>query len=431
MPDRAAQVYPKALAGADWLVRADTQAVLAALRAAGHQARVVGGAVRNALLAKPVGDVDIATTALPAEILAAGRAAGLHTVPTGIEHGTVTIISGHEAHEVTTLRRDVETDGRRATVAFTDDWLLDAGRRDLTMNALYCDADGTVHDPVGGYGDLQAGRVRFIGDPDQRIAEDYLRILRFFRFYAEHGRGGPDRAGLDACLRGRHGLERLSAERIRAEMLKLLAAPRAVDAVDAMTGHGLLSPLLGRAPRLRVFARIVTAEHALDVAPDAILRLSALALAVTDDIAFAAGHWRLSNAERDGLLVIDGRLFEQIRRAVDDPRQARRLLYEWGPGRWRRACFAAWRDAVQGADIRWLLGLPERWSRPVLPARGRDVVAAGIPAGRAVGELLARLETWWIDQDFPSEDVTRARLAALVAEARCGTVVADSGRKPL
>src|SRR5262249_4864205 len=202
------------------------QDVFAALAAAGFVARVVGGAVRNALIGRPVVDIDFATPAPPAAVLAAARAAGLGAVPTGIEHGTITVIAYHMPFQVTTLREDVETDGRHATVAFTQDWAADARRRDFTINALYCSAEGDVHDPLGGYADRVAPRVRFIGSAELRIREDYLRILRFFRFTAEYAEGPPDAAGIAACVAERDGLERLSAERVRQELVHLLAAER-------------------------------------------------------------------------------------------------------------------------------------------------------------------------------------------------------------
>src|SRR5215510_13333631 len=237
------------LAGADWLTRADTLAVFDALAARGYAARAVGGAVRNALLGRPVIDVDIATPAHPDEVIAAARAAGLAAQPTGIAHGTVTVIAGHVAHEVTTLREDVEAHGRHATVAFTDDWAADARRRDFTINALYCNADGEVFDPLGGRGDVAAHRVRFIGQARERIREDYLRILRFFRLTAEYGAGAPDAEGLAACVLERDGLQRLSAERIRQELLRLLVAPRAAELVGSMLDYGLLPLVLSAAPR--------------------------------------------------------------------------------------------------------------------------------------------------------------------------------------
>lgn len=246
------------LAGAPWLVRPETRAVFDALARAGHEARAVGGSVRNALLGLPVNDVDIATPATPEAVTAAARAAGLAAHPTGIDHGTVTVVSGHIPHEVTTLRRDVETDGRRAVVAYSTDWAEDAARRDFTINALYADADGRVFDPRGtGLPDLDARAVRFIGDADARIREDYLRILRFFRFSACYSAGRCDEEGLAACARNRAGLTRLSAERVHAESIKIFASPAAalMVVVGAMLRHGFLPSLYGAAPYCGRLAR--------------------------------------------------------------------------------------------------------------------------------------------------------------------------------
>src|SRR6201990_3004121 len=236
---------PRVLANAPWLISGPPARVLTLLAGNGEEARVVGGAVRNALLNVPIGDIDIATTAVPEEVVRRAKAAGIRSVPTGIAHGTVTLVVESQPFEVTTLREDVETFGRKAKVAFGRDWARDAERRDFTINGLSVSPDGTVHDHVGGLDDIAAKRVRFIGDPDQRIAEDYLRILRFFRMHAAFGAGEPDCDGLLACIRGRPGLAGLSAERVRMEMLKLLVAEGAAKAVIAMEDGGLLLALFG------------------------------------------------------------------------------------------------------------------------------------------------------------------------------------------
>src|SRR3954470_524645 len=228
-----------------WLRSGPTARVLGLLNGDGEEARVVGGAVRNALLKLPMGEIDIATTALPDEVIRRAKAAGIKSVPTGIDHGTVTLVVDGEPFEVTTLREDTETFGRKATVRFGRNWVRDAERRDFTINGLSVDADGVVHDHVGGLDDVAAGRVRFIGDPASRIAEDYLRILRFFRIHATYGAGEPDRAGYLACIAGRAGLSTLSAERVRMEMLKLMVAAGAAGAVQAMADGGLLLPIFG------------------------------------------------------------------------------------------------------------------------------------------------------------------------------------------
>src|SRR5882672_7810539 len=262
----------RGLSDAPWLRSGPTAGVLALLNGNGEEARVVGGAVRNALLKIPVADIDIATTALPAEVIRRATAAGIKSVPTGIDHGTVTLVVDAQPVEVTTLREDTETFGRKATVAFGRDWVRDAERRDFTINGLSVDADGVVHDHIGGLDDVFAKRVRFIGDPNQRIAEDYLRILRFFRIHAAYGAGEPDRAGYLACIGGRAGLSALSAERVRMEILKLVVAEGAATAAVAMTDAGLLSVIFGGVAYTGTFAAMIAVERLLGFAPDPIRR---------------------------------------------------------------------------------------------------------------------------------------------------------------
>jgi tRNA nucleotidyltransferase/poly(A) polymerase len=269
--------------------------------------RAVGGAVRNALVGRPVADVDIATDARPEEVTRAAEAAGLKAIPTGLAHGTVTVVAGGRPYEITTLRQDVETHGRHATVAFTDDWAEDARRRDFTLNALYCGADGTLFDPLGGYPDLAARRVRFIGDADERIREDYLRILRFFRLTAEFAEGPADAGGLAACVRERTGLAVLSAERVRVELLRLLAAPRGAEIGALMQDYGLLPGVLGAAPRPTLLARLAAIETVLRFAPDPVLRLAALAVEVPEDAERLRDRLRLSNDEAAKLARAAGR----------------------------------------------------------------------------------------------------------------------------
>ena len=288
----------------------------------GEEARVVGGAVRNALLGEPVVDIDVATTAVPDEVMRRAAAAGFKPVPTGIDHGTVTVVVDGTPFEVTTLREDVETFGRHARVAFGRNWQHDAERRDFTMNALYAARDGTVHDYVGGLDDLTERRVRFIGDPAQRIAEDYLRILRFFRFHAAYGDGGlPDAAGLSACIAARAGLETLSRERVRTEMLKLLVAAHAVPALVSMSETGLLVAVLGGVPLLASFANMTKLERELSLTPDPVRRLGALAVSTDRGRgptarAAAPRQCRVRSARVDGgRLVADLRGDRHARRA--------------------------------------------------------------------------------------------------------------------
>jgi poly(A) polymerase len=404
---------PRSLAGAGWLERPSTRAVFEALVAEGAEARAVGGAVRNALMGAPVKDVDIATTALPADVMRLATQAGLHAVPTGIEHGTVTIVAKHQPFEVTTLRRDIETFGRHARVTFTTDWTEDAKRRDFTMNALYCESDGTVHDPLGGYADLVARRVRFIGDARERIREDYLRILRFFRFLAVYGdAAAPDRAGLEAALAEKAGLSDLSGERIRAELLLLLAAPGALDAMRTMGRAGLIEPLIGVPGDVELLGRLVAIEQALGRAPDPLLRLVALAGGV--DAADLQTRLRLSAAEK-----------QRLRRAgthdhAFDPTnredEARASLYHLGPQAFTDGALLDWaRSAEEPASGPRALRvrLPERWQAPELPVRGADVLALGVEPGPDVGRVISAFEAWWIAAGFPAD---RAAIAAKLKE---------------
>ena len=284
-----------------WLHSAAIGKVFAALEAGKAEARIVGGAVRNALIDRPVHEVDIATTAVPEEVMRLALEAGLGAHPTGIDHGTVTVVADGVPFEVTTLRRDVETDGRHAVVAFTTVWQEDAARRDFTINALYCGKDGTLYDPVGGLDDLRKRRVRFIGDAEARIREDYLRILRFFRFSAAYGNGQLDRTGLAAVIALKDGLSRLSPERVRAEILKLLAARNAAEVVSAMHESGVLQLAIPTTADPERLTRLQAIERALGQPPDALARLAALAVDEPSQALSLAQHLRLSNAEAEVL----------------------------------------------------------------------------------------------------------------------------------
>jgi poly(A) polymerase len=409
---------PPRLTGVEWLDRPETQAVFAALAARGFTARAVGGAVRNALAGRPMADVDLATDARPEEIIAAAEAAGLKAVPTGLAHGTVTVVAGEHPYEITTLRRDVETHGRHATVAFTDDWAEDARRRDFTLNALYCSADGTIFDPLGGYPDLAARRVRFIGDATERIREDYLRILRFFRLTADFAEGPADAESLAACVRERAGLAMLSAERVRVELLRLLAAPRGPEIAVLMQDYGLLPAVLGAAPRPTLLARLAAIEAALRLAPDAVLRLAGLAVEIPEDAERLRDRLRLSNDQAAKL--------ERAARwhgtdvGPQSPESAARVcLYLHGSAAYRERVLIAWTRAgapPDSEDWRRRFSLPDRWPRPAFPLRGADVLAAGVEAGPRVGELLRAVERWWLEGGFTAEEAAlRAKLAELAA----------------
>jgi tRNA nucleotidyltransferase/poly(A) polymerase len=404
------------LAGAEWLKRGETSAVFAALSASGIDTRVVGGAVRNALLGLPVIEaVDLATTAEPERVMALAEEAGLKAVPTGIDHGTVTVIADGLPFEVTTLRRDVETFGRHAKVAYTTSWEEDAKRRDFTLNALYADRDGKVFDPLGGYDDLAAGRVRFIGDAEARIKEDFLRILRFFRFHAYYGKGDMDAAGLKAAVKLRAGLEQLSAERVAGELRRILVAPQAARAVDALYDYGLLTGVLGGVPRLGRFERLVAIGAANALAPDASLRLAALAVFVEEDVARLAERLRLSNAEQAVLALAAEK---GLVAGLPEETAAKSALYRLGPS-YRSALLLAWLDSDASPDDpewRKALALPVRWQAPSFPIGGNDVMTLGELKGPEIGELLKVLEQDWIASGFAlGRDELLAKARALLA----------------
>jgi poly(A) polymerase len=401
----------RVLGDAPWLKSGPAARALGLLNSDGEEARVVGGAVRNALLKIPLGDIDIATTALPDEVVRRAKAAGIKSVPTGIDHGTVTLVVEGQPFEVTTLREDTETFGRKAKVAFGRDWAADARRRDFTINGLSVDADGVVHDHVGGLEDIAARRVRFIGDPNDRITEDYLRILRFFRIHAAYGAGEPDRAGYLACIAGRAGLASLSAERMRMEMLKLMVADGAAGAILAMADSGLLLSILGGVAYTGPFAAMIAAERLLGLKPDAVRRLGALAVAVTEDARRVATRLRLSNAETKALDSMGHRWW---RLAGMDEARARRLIYRLGAERYRDRLLLAWARAGGNTDAaRWreLATLPERWSAPKFPLKAADFIARGIAEGPALGHVLTLAEDAWLAANFPLDDAALKTIA--------------------
>jgi poly(A) polymerase len=391
------------LADAAWLREGEVARLLSLLDRDGEEARVVGGAVRNALLRVPIGEIDVATTALPDEVTRRVEAAGGKALATGIEHGTVTAIIGDRPIEVTTLRQDVETFGRKARVVFGRDWRADAERRDFTINALSITPVGVFHDYVGGLDDIAARRVRFIGEPRRRIEEDYLRILRFFRFHANFAEGAPDSAGLHACVAARAGLETLSRERVRAELLKLLRAPHATATLAIMSECGLLGMILGGVALLASFENLVKAEAALGAEPDAVRRLGALGVWVKEDADRLTSRLRLSGAEAERLLALE----HWWRVAPDsDAQPAHALLYELGPQRFLDRVLVAWTRSDEGAaDINWrqLATLPQRWTVPGFPLKAADFVQRGVQAGPRLGNALRAAETAWIAADFPAE----------------------------
>jgi len=406
------------LADAPWLTSGPLARLLVELDRDGEEARVVGGAVRNALLREPIAEIDVATTAVPETVAQRVTRAGFKAVPTGIDHGTITVVIDSHPFEVTTLREDVETFGRHAKVAFGRDWKADAERRDFTMNALSATRDGRVHDYVGGLDDISARRVRFIGDPGKRIAEDYLRILRFFRFHAAYGRGELDAAGVAACIAGRGGLEQLSRERVRMELMKLLAASGVVPVLTAMLDAGLLVGVLAGVPNVAYVEHVVTIEQALGLAADPVRRLAALAVLVAEDGERLWQKLRLANAEHERLAsMADG--WWRIASVVGDEQRSRVLLYRLGAEHFVDRVLIAWaRSSGSATDPVWqsLAGLPQRWTPPVFPLKAADFMARGVAKGPALGAALAAAERAWIAAGFPSDAAALATIAAAAAK---------------
>jgi poly(A) polymerase len=388
----------------------ETLQVMAAL----GEARFVGGAVRNAILGAAVVDIDIAVPMPPTESLARLKSKGIRVIETGIDHGTVTAVIGHHAFEVTSLRRDVETDGRHAVVAFTDDWAEDAMRRDFTFNALYASVKGEVFDYATGVDDLIAGRVRFMGDARQRIAEDYLRSLRLFRFHAWYGKGEIDADALRAAAEAKDKLKTLSAERVQKELLRLLEAGNPSATLRVMAATGILSELLPGAlslPRLERLAEI----DADNLFPrDGVLRLAAL-LPDAEAAHAAADALKLSNADRARL---EQALASPVLTANLSAKDARLLLYRVGVARFRDKVLLAWASAPKSAEaLRWrmMLRMAETWERPRFALSGLDVMQAGVKEGPDVGRILAQIEDWWAGGDFTAgEAALREKLKSVI-----------------
>lgn len=389
---------------AAWLTSVALPRLLAVLDCDGEEARVVGGAVRNALLGVPILDVDLATTAVPEEVVKRVGAAGFKAVPTGIEHGTITVVIDKHPFEVTTLRKDVETYGRHAKVEFGRDWKDDAERRDFTINALSATRDGTVYDYTGGLDDLAHRRVRFIGDPAKRIEEDYLRILRFFRFHAAYGAGHPDATGLAACIAARNGLDQLSRERVRMELLKLLLSPHATPTLAVMSHAGLLLRVLGGVPYLAGFENMAKVESAIGAMPDAVRRLGALGVIVAEDAERLWQKLRLTNSEHERLAsMAEG--WRRISPAFGE-KAARALLYKLNPQHFTDHALLGWaRSDAPSSDPEWraLATLPQRWTAPEFPVKAADFMKRGVPQGPALGAALASAERAWIAAGFPAD----------------------------
>ena len=392
----------------DWLYEPGLQATFDAIERDGDSVRVVGGAVRNALMGVPVTDIDIATDAVPDSVIARAEAAGLKAVPTGYEHGTITVVSHGTAYEVTTLREDVETHGRLATVRFGRDWQRDAERRDFTMNALYANRDGTVLDPVGGLQDLAARHVRFIGDAGRRIREDYLRILRFFRFHAQYGEGPLDAEGLAAVTGLKAGISGLSAERIGMEMRRLVVAPRAVETLAEMTGAGVTPLVLATKGGLAPFRALRALDGLAPNTRDPALALAALSDGDEGELDTVADHLRLSNAERRRMkaaFCVSRWLADNLagREPGGDRELALELLHRFGREAGVDGVLLAWSNSGAGPDnaaFTVLLEQVRTLEAPVFPLSGRDLTRAGVAAGPDIGRRLALAEERWVTSGF-------------------------------
>jgi poly(A) polymerase len=404
------------LAGQAWLIAPDSGRVLQALMANGRPARFVGGCVRDGLLGlgQAGRDLDLATAEPPEQARALLEAAGFRVIPTGLAHGTVTAVTDARRFEITTLRRDVETDGRHASVAFTDDFQADAARRDFTINAMSCDRDGRLFDYFGGRADLAAGNIRFVGPAAQRIAEDFLRILRFFRFLAHYGRPPPDAEALQACAEAAPEIARLSGERVQVEMRKLLEANDPLPALRLMAETGVLAQLLPGSPAEERLARLL----ALAPQADWLLRLAALLRGqAVDAIEQVAARWRLSSRDAERLAALSQEPLPPLRAT---PATRRRALHRTGVERYAdlvRLAAAEERTGDAGAALAEALAESARWQPKALPITGHDVMGLGVPAGPAVGEVLAKVENWWLEADFsPDRAACLAKARALLGD---------------
>ncbi|WP_454758478.1 CCA tRNA nucleotidyltransferase [Caulobacter segnis] len=405
---------------APWMTSPETKAVIAALEARGYPgcARFVGGCVRNTIIGKPVDDIDIATTLTPDLVIDALEQAGLRAIPTGVDHGTITALSGGQPYEITTLRKDVSTDGRRAVVAFTQDWGQDAERRDFRFNAIYADVEGHLYDPTGhGIADAREGKVVFVGDPMTRIREDYLRILRFFRFQAWYGKGEADQKGLAACKALKGMVSGRAAERTQKELMKMLAAEDPRPAFRLMAATAVLGSILPSVKSLARFESLVAIETEQLFENDPDLRLAAL---IPDDAKVAeqvAERLRLPNNVRDRLVDAVGKNPRVV--SWMSPREARRAVYGLGVRAFSDRIKLAWAGSGRDSTApqwRALLALAETWTPPTFPLSGDEIMKAGVPKGPLVGEVMREIEIWWIDQDFIEDKFSAIERLKAVAQ---------------
>jgi poly(A) polymerase len=421
VPQPVGQIHPP-----PWMTAPESRAVLDALSARGHEVRFIGGCVRDAILNRPPGDIDLALAPAPHQVIDLLGAAGVRAIPTGIDHGTVTAVVGPMHFEITTLRIDVETDGRRARVAFTDDWQADAARRDFTINALSATTDGAIYDYFGGLEDLGHGIIRFVGEPEARISEDALRLLRFFRFYAHFGRPPADGAALDACRARAAAVTALSGERVRGEILRTLMAADPADVFELMANVGVLGHVLpeaGQPERLRLLSWLETRALRLDtVTPDGTRRLAALLATNREGALAVAERLRFSNRERDRLVLAAAPPVVVDPEAEDA--DIARFLHRLGAEAMRDIALITWAGErllmprLSPDRTRAWIGLIERidaWQPTPFPLKGRDALALGIARGPRIGQVLGQVQSWWeADGCRASREDCLDRLRAIV-----------------
>lgn len=378
--------------------------------------RVVGGAVRNHLLNMPVADIDLATTLTPAEVIKRAEKNNIHYIPTGLEHGTITLVIDHQSFELTSLRRDIKTDGRRAVVEFGSDWLEDAKRRDFTINALYLSQDGTLHDPLGeGLEDLRHSRLRFIGESEQRIREDYLRILRFYRFAAIYDKAPYDAKALSATIKLQSGLDNLSAERINAELMKILASTHPQEVLGELYQNGILCRILASAPNIARTLKYIEIEDALNLKPNPAARLSALSVYHQGDVERLSKHLRLSKSEKRQLQLGLGGIKPSEQRPLSEQiKQLKALHYHLGKEPFLETYLSLWTSSSKLArdpELADLYQQAKNWETPQFPVQGEDMINQGIAPGIALGEALRSLEDHWLDKDMqPTKQQLLSRL---------------------
>ena len=384
------------------MTASDTRRLIEVFKGGGAELRFVGGCVRDSLLGLGVRDIDIATDALPDRIMEILRDAGIKSVPTGIEHGTVTAVVEGRAFEITTYRRDINTDGRHAVVEFGTDWREDVKRRDFTINAMSITPDGDLHDPFDGEGDLMAGRVRFVGDAQRRVREDILRILRWFRFHAHYGKPPPDADALGACRGFAFRIPDLSGERIRHELLRLLAADNPLPSIELMIETDVFDAVLGRGRQIQCLAGLYVIEREIEMPPDPLLRLAALIGSPGMAVPLAE-RLRLSNAEQKRLLAALG---SEPSLSLDTSEADRaRIFYHLGIRIVEDRILLAWAANPSATEWQEWLEAVQAFDMPAFPLSGRDVMAEGISAGPAVGDTLRQIEDWWIDARFTPDRV--------------------------